>query len=234
MILSIETSTKACSIALHQEQDLVATQTLLLDQSHAELLMPAVEHMLAILPSTKTSLTAVAISSGPGSYTGLRIGASVAKGLCFALDLPLIAVGTLEAMAHKVAAYHIAQHWLCPMLDARRMEVYTLLMDARERILFPPTPHVVDGSSFQEHLATHPILFFGDGAGKCRSLLGNHRNAFFLEGILPSADCVGELAFTKWKNKNFVELDTFSPQYLKPFQGGPPKTGKFLKSTNEE
>ena len=124
LILSIETATKICSVALHTKAQLIVTQTLYVERSHAESLLHTIEHLLAASSYTKKDLTAIAISSGPGSYTGLRIGAVTAKGLCYALGLPLIAINTLEAMAHGMHPYNISQARLCPMLDGRRMEVY--------------------------------------------------------------------------------------------------------------
>ena len=123
LILSLETATQACSVALHAEGKLIATQTLHIAKSHAESILLTTDRLLAVSPYTKNDLTAIAISSGPGSYTGLRIGAATAKGLCHALHLPLIAVNTLKAMAHGMQPYNTAQALLCPMIDARRMEV---------------------------------------------------------------------------------------------------------------
>jgi tRNA threonylcarbamoyladenosine biosynthesis protein TsaB len=144
LIISIETATKVCSVALHADARLVATQSLHAEKSHSESLLCTIEHLLAISPYTKEDLTAIAVSSGPGSYTGLRIGTSTAKGLCYALEIPLIAVNTLEAMVHGMQPYNTAQALLCPMLDARRMEVYCLLTDFQGHILDPVHPRLID------------------------------------------------------------------------------------------
>ena len=221
LILSIETATKVCSIALHAEAQLIATQTLHVAKSHAETLLFTIEHLLAISPYTKEDLAAVAVSSGPGSYTGLRIGTATAKGLCYALDIPLIAVNTLEAMAHGMQPYNLKKALLCPMIDARRMEVYCLLVDPQGNMLEAPHPEVIDSSSFQTWLADHLILFFGDGAEKCQPLLGPHSHTIFIDYIHPVAHHIGALAYLKFQQAAFEELAYFEPLYLKPFQGKP-------------
>jgi tRNA threonylcarbamoyladenosine biosynthesis protein TsaB len=219
LIVSIETATKVCSVALHAEAQLIATQTLHVEKSHAESLLCTIEHLLAISPYTKKDLSAVAVSSGPGSYTGLRIGASTAKGLCYALEIPLIAVNTLEAMAHGMRPYNTAQALLCPMLDARRMEVYCLLADSKGHTLTPTYPQVIDQHSFQIWLSDYSILFFGDGAEKCKPLLAHHSRAMFIDHIYPKAHHVGILACAKFQQAIFEDLAYFTPLYLKPFQG---------------
>lgn len=219
LILSIETATITCSIALHVEGRLVATQALHVANSHAESLLLAIDHLLSITPYTQSDLTAVAIASGPGSYTGLRIGTSTAKGLCYALNIPLIAVGTLESMAHGMQPYNTSGALLCPMIDARRMEVYCLLVDAQGKLLEEPLPQVIDESSFQIWLAAYSIVFFGDGAAKCQALLGTHTHATFIQDIYPSAQHIGALAYAKFQQADFEELTYFEPCYLKPFQG---------------
>lgn len=221
LILSIETATQTCSVALHQGGQLVSVQSLHIANSHAESLLLTIEHLLSITPYTKRDLAAVAISSGPGSYTGLRIGAATAKGLCYALGVPLVAVNTLEAMAHGMQPYNRNQALLCPMIDARRMEVYCLVVDSQGKMLEVPHPQVIDSSSFQLWLADHPVLFFGDGAEKCKLLLGEHPHAIFIDHIHPAAQHVGALAYLKFQQSAFEELVYFEPSYLKPFQGKP-------------
>lgn len=219
LILSIETATEVCSVALHADEQLIAAQTLHVAKSHAESLLLTIEHLLAVSPYAKSDLAAVAISCGPGSYTGLRIGTATAKGLCYALDIPLIAINTLEAMAHGMQAYSLSQALLCPMIDARRMEVYCLLADAKGNLLEEAHPVVIDQDSFQAWLADYPVLFFGNGAEKCKSLLGFHPNATFIDHIYPSAQYVGALAYLKFQQDIFEDLVYFEPLYLKPFQG---------------
>jgi len=222
LIVSIETATKVCSVALHVEAQLVAAQTLHVEKSHAESLLCAIEHLLVISPYTKKDLAAVAVSCGPGSYTGLRIGASTAKGLCYALEVPLIAVNTLEAMAGGMQPYNVVQALLCPMLDARRMEVYCLLANAQGRTLVAPQAQVIDPHSFQPWLKDGPILFFGDGAEKCKSLIANPK-ALFIDHIYPHASHTGSLAYAKFRQAAFEDIAHFTPTYLKPFQGKPPQ-----------
>ena len=214
LILSIETATKVCSVALHVSGRLLATQTLLVEKSHAESLILTIEHLLTISPYTKKDLAAIAISSGPGSYTGLRIGTATAKGLCYALDLPLIAINTLEAMAHGMQPYNTTQALLCPMIDARRMAVYCLLSDAENNVLEVSNAKVIDHESFDRSLNRHKILFFGDGAKKCKPLLSHHPNAFFLEHVHPAAPHVGTLAYAKFQQGVFENLACFEPLYF--------------------
>ena len=218
LILSIETATKVCSVALHTKAQLIVTQTLYVEKSHAESLLHTIEYLLAASPYTKKDLTAIAISSGPGSYTGLRIGAATAKGLCYALGLPLISINTLEAMAYGMYPYNTSQARLCPMLDARRMEVYYLLAAPQGHMLVEPQVMFVRADSFQDWLAKGPVLFFGEGAAKCRSLWSRHTHALFIENIYPEAHHVGLLAYVKFQQAFFEDLIHFSPLYLKPFQ----------------
>lgn len=223
LILSIETATQACSVALHCAGKLVGCQTLLVAKSHAESLLPMVEHLLDISPYSKKDLAAIAIAEGPGSYTGLRIGTATAKGLCYALEVPLIGVNTLEAMAYGVNPYNLSQALLCPMIDARRMEVYCLISDAAGKVLEAPHPRVIDSNSFQSWLRQNKMLFFGDGAEKCKPALASHNHAIFLNTIHPSAQHVGALAYPKFQQRVFADVAYFEPLYLKPFQSKTPE-----------
>ena len=217
LILSIETASEVCSVALHAESNLVAVHTLHVRQSHATSLIPLIDHLIASSPYAKKDLTAVAVSCGPGSYTGLRIGIAAAKGRCYALGVPLIAINTLTAMAHGIKRYSTAKTLLCPMLDARRMEVYCLLADEQGRTLVAPHAQIVDANSFAQWLQTHEIIFFGNGASKCKSIL-THLHARFIERCYPSASAVGDLTYASFRRNEFVDLHTFTPLYLKPFQ----------------
>ena len=220
LILSIETATPTCSVALHAGAKLVAVQSLHVANSHAESLLLTIDHLFSITPYNTKEIVAVAVSSGPGSYTGLRIGTATAKGLCYALNIPLIAIGTLEAMAYGMQSYNTARALLCPMIDARRMEVYCLLTDAQGKQLEATHPQVIDENSFQIWLADYPIHFFGNGAAKCKPFLDAHPHATFVEDIYPSAQYVGALAYAKFHQAAFEDLAYFEPSYLKPFQGG--------------
>lgn len=218
IILSIETATTVGSVALHQEGKLLAQAHLHLSQSHATALLPMIEHLLQITQLSYTQIEAIALSQGPGSYTGLRIGASTAKGICFAQDKPLIAASTLAAMAKKVInQLPNAQNYLyCPMIDARRMEVFCALYNHQLQEIQPIQPLVVTNDSFQDILTTQKILFFGDGSAKCNNTIVA-QNAIFLENIFPDAACIGELAWQKWQLQQTEDIAYFEPFYLKEF-----------------
>lgn len=222
-ILSIETATKTCSVALHQEKTLVGVQEVHLEKSHSSLLHVMIADLLFQCGVDKKHLAAIAVSKGPGSYTGLRIGVSAAKGLCFALDIPLIAVETLEAMAWGVHQYTTENTWLCPMIDARRMEVYCQLWNKNVDLVMPTSAVIVDEEAFQKQLSKQPILFFGDGASKCIPILGSSPNARFLHHVHPSAAWVGALAVEKYAQKAFEDVAYFEPYYLKDFRIAQPK-----------
>ncbi len=223
MILSIETSTKVCSVALHNQGELLAESTLYVDKSHSEKLAILIKNLLQYAEIEPKNLTAVAIASGPGSYTGLRIGTSTAKGLCFALDIPLIAINTLEAMVYGVAKFSAKDVLLCPMLDARRMEVYSLLATKELDIIQPTEAKIIDEQSYKRELMQSKIVFFGDGATKCKPLLSQYVNAFFIDVQPISAVHVGILAWEKYQNENFEDLAYFEPAYLKEFKAIKPK-----------
>ena len=166
-------------------------------------------------------LNAVAISSGPGSYTGLRIGTSTAKGLCYALDVPLIAIDTLSILAAQVNAINSERSLLCPMIDARRMEVYCSVSDADGSVIQSIEAKIIDEKSFEGLLSERRIIFFGNGAEKCRSTI-THNNASFLTGITPSAGQLGLMAFAKFERREFEDLFQFEPFYLKEFKAKKP------------
>jgi tRNA threonylcarbamoyladenosine biosynthesis protein TsaB len=217
-ILSIDTATRVCSVALHADGNLLASQHLHIDKSHSGLLTVLVDNLLSYCQLQMSELDAIAVSEGPGSYTGLRIGLSTAKGLAYALEKPLILVNTLEAMARGVSNFLHENALACPMIDARRMEVYCLLADAAGTIVVAPQAHIVTESSFAKELAARPVYFFGDGAEKCKPLLGTHSHAVFVSGIVPSAVPVGELAWQKYQQSDFADLAYSEPFYLKEFQ----------------
>lgn len=222
-LLSLETATTTCSVALHRDDQLLAVQDFHLDKSHSSILHPLVRDMLQYCDVDRKELSAVAISAGPGSYTGLRIGTSAAKGLCFALDIPLLAVDTLEALAFSVNKFNLPKALLCPMLDARRMEVYCQVRDADFREVMPTRPVIVDKNSFSDYLEANDIWFFGNGSAKCRSLLEASPHAFFIDNIRPSASAVGALALQKYREKEFEDVAYFVPNYLKEFRTTKPK-----------
>ncbi len=224
MILSIETSTKACSVALQNQGELLAESTLYVDKSHSEKLALLIKDLLRYAEIEPKDLMAVAISSGPGSYTGLRIGTSTAKGLCYALNIPLIAINTLEAMAKGVAEYITEDDiLLCPMLDARRMEVYCMLTDKELTIIKKTAAKIIDEHSYSEELKENKIVFFGNGATKCEPIIGNNDNAIFINSQAINAVNVGDLAWKKFEQQDFEDLAYFEPEYLKEFVAIKPK-----------
>ena len=215
-ILCIETATKSCSVALAKDGHLVAVKEEVSEQySHSEQLTVFIEQLLQQEGLKVSDLDAIAVSSGPGSYTGLRIGVSTAKGLCYASDVPLIAVSTLGAMAQAMKdKYPEAQ--LCPMLDARRMEVYCALYSKSQAS--PVVAKIIDQDSFWRNCTRTP-LFFGDGADKCQDVL-THTNAHFELGVYPSAANMIPLAQDKFQNQDFEDIAYFEPFYLKDFVAG--------------
>lgn len=214
IILNIETSTTNCSVSLSKQGEVFA---LLEDNSkeysHAERLHVYMERILTENKLTIGQLDAVAVSKGPGSYTGLRIGVSAAKGLCFALNKPLIAVSTLEALAHQV---HIEKGLIIPMLDARRMEVYSAVFDESYNAIRLVEAEILEADSFTEYLEKNPVYFVGNGVEKTKIII-QHPNAYFIEGKLPSAKQMGQIAYNKFKKIDFEDVAYFEPYYLKDF-----------------
>ncbi len=222
-ILSIETATNVCSVALHDDGELLGHQELFVDKSHSGLLTLLIDQLVNHCGLSLKQLAAIAISEGPGSYTGLRIGTSTAKGLCYSLEIPMISVSTLEAMLWSVLPFSDKASLLCPMIDARRMEVYCLLADAKGRVINPTRAEVIDEESFMEVLEHQEIIFFGNGALKCQQVI-THSNATFIDHITPNAKNIGTIASDKYLNKEFVDVAYFEPFYLKDFRPTQPKT----------
>ncbi len=216
LILSIETSTSVCSVALHDGGKLVSVIEVHQEFSHASKLGLLVDQILNLTELKIGQINAVAVSSGPGSYTGLRIGTSLAKGLCYGLNIPLIAVPTLQVLTARISNINMAHSFLCPMIDARRMEVYCQVMDFNLDEIEPVKPVIIDEKSFEKYLRIKPVIFFGNGAMKCRDVLA-HPNAKFLPDINPSAAQLGSLAFEKFKRHETEDADLFVPHYLKEF-----------------
>ncbi len=225
IILQIETATTVCSVALAKDGEVVAFKQLDERNIHAEIITLFIDELVAGAGLQYNDIAAVAVSSGPGSYTGLRIGVSTAKGLCFAMDKPLIAVETLAAMAQGVIAEGRADKHtlLCPMIDARRMEVYTAIFDAGGNVIKPTSAEIIDQDSFAEQLQQHKILFFGDGAEKCREVLSASPNALFLSGFANSATYLTKNAAEKFGKADFEDVAYFEPYYLKDFLVTKPK-----------
>ena len=221
MILQIETATTVCSVALARDGEVVAFKQVDQRNAHAEVITVFIDELLAASGCNYSNIDAIAVSCGPGSYTGLRIGVSTAKGLCFALDKPLIAIETLEAMAFGAMAKGVADDMLlCPMIDARRMEVYTAIFNSNGENIKSTAAEIIDENSFADLLQDNKILFFGDGAEKCRQVLGDNPNSQFLSGFINSATYLTKKAAEKFLAKDFEDVAYFEPYYLKDFIAG--------------
>jgi tRNA threonylcarbamoyladenosine biosynthesis protein TsaB len=223
VILQIETSTQVCSAAISVDGNTVACKEAMAQNIHAGSLTLFIDEVVKASGVAYADLDAVAVSRGPGSYTGLRIGVSTAKGLCFALDKPLIGVDTLTMMAHGFLAENPANTGLvCPMIDARRLEVYTALYTPAGDILEPVSAKIIDSSSFQDYLNAQEITFIGDGAAKCADILGTV-NSRFSEANYNSASNMSPLAYDAFCTKAFEDVAYFEPFYLKDFVFTTPK-----------
>lgn len=219
LILHIETATKVCSVALSLNGEIVQIQEFKDEgYSHGEQLTVLIQKVLDLYRITAQELSAVSVSAGPGSYTGLRIGVSTAKGLCYALKIPLISVDTLQAMA-EVARISYPTFNLCPMIDARRMEVFSLITNFDADILKPVSADVLDENSY---LDFEPFVCFGDGAQKMEELWEDRNIEFDLE-LEPSAKGQISIAYKKFLKQEFEDVVYFEPAYLKEFYQAPKK-----------
>jgi tRNA threonylcarbamoyladenosine biosynthesis protein TsaB len=213
-ILNIETSTTNCSVSLSKEgETLVLKEDYNTQFSHAESLHVFIDSVIQSAKIKLNDIDAIAVSKGPGSYTGLRIGVSTAKGLCFALNKPLISVSTLEALSHQV---NINTGVIIPMLDARRMEVYSAVFDVNYNQIRTIQAEILNTNSFLEYLNKDKVYFIGNGVKKTKTLI-DHPNACFIDEKLPSANEMSTLAFEKFKTKDFEDVAYFEPFYLKDF-----------------
>jgi tRNA threonylcarbamoyladenosine biosynthesis protein TsaB len=217
LILNIETATQMCSVALAKDGEVLFSKEKNGEYSHAENLTVFIEEVMQHTGYSLSAIDAVAVSKGPGSYTGLRIGVSVAKGLCYALDKPLVAIETLKQMAKGIADVQQQDVLYCPMIDARRMEVYCALYDKQQNVISPTEAKIMDAHSFENDLAKQVILFFGDGAIKCKQVLAHQPNAHFLENIFPSAVVMASLSEQAFQQKQLEDVAYFVPYYLKDF-----------------
>ncbi len=223
-ILHIETSTDVCSVAVSQDGQCIFTKEDRKGPSHAVTLGVFVQEALSFADSHAIPVDAVAVSCGPGSYTGLRIGVSMAKGVCFGRNLPLIAVSTLQLLCVPVLLQHELPNdaLLCPMLDARRMEVYAAVYDRALKPVRDTAADIVDSHSYEEFLDQHPVYFFGNGAAKCKGQL-THPNAHFIDDVVPLARWMFPLADKDMACENFKDVAYFEPFYLKEFVASKPK-----------
>lgn len=230
-ILHIDTSTSACSVALSQDTQVIYSDEDTQGPNHNVLLGVFVDQALSFADSHAIPVDAVAVSSGPGSYTGLRIGVSMAKGVAYGLGVPLIAVPTLKLLATPVLLYNEElpdEALLCPMIDARRMEVYCALYDRALHERRPVEADVVTADTFLPFLEQGPVYFFGNGAAKCKAVLV-HPNAHFIDDVVPRARYLAPLAELAYHRQDFVDVAYFEPYYLKDFVAG--KQRDMLKET---
>ncbi len=216
-ILNIETSTDVCSVAVSQDGAIIWSDEDRTGPNHAVKLGTFVDEALSFSDNHAIPLDAVAVSCGPGSYTGLRIGVSMAKGICYGRNVPLIAVHTLPLMTVPVLLYHELEEdaLLCPMLDARRMEVYASLYDRSLKEIRPIHADIVNQDTYKEYL-DRPVYFFGNGAAKCMETI-NHPNAHLIPDIVPLAKYMLPLAEKRFLNEQFEDVAYFVPFYLKDF-----------------
>lgn len=223
-ILHIETSTEVCSVALSQDSSCIFTQESAGRYEHGESLGTYIDQALSYADSHAIPLDAVAVSCGPGSYTGLRIGVSMAKGLCYGLGVPLIAIPTLKLMGVPLLLSDELPEdaLLCPMIDARRMEVYSAVYDRALKEVCSPAAVVVDSGSFARELEQGEVWFFGNGASKCREVI-THRNAHFVDGVRPLAQWMFPLAEMAFARQEFADVAYFEPYYLKEFVASVPR-----------
>ncbi len=226
LILHIETATDVCSVAIANNGILLSELSHEDARSHASQLTLLIEKICKQLSIEYAHLDAIAVSKGPGSYTGLRIGVATAKGLAYALDKPLIAVNTLESYAFDLKSKQEEllkplnhSYLLCPMIDARRMEVYSALFNSEIKMVREIRAEIITEQSFSHELNQHPVIFFGNGAAKCKSFLGQKSNAIFIDDFQPSAN--GQIigAYHSFLQKQFEDIAYFEPYYLKEFLG---------------
>lgn len=223
-ILHIETSTEVCSVSASQDGASIFSKEDFNGPSHAVVLGVFVDEALSFIDNHAIPLDAVAVSCGPGSYTGLRIGVSMAKGICYGRNIPLIAIPTPEVMTVPVLLFQDLPEdaLLCQMIDARRMEVYAAIYDRALKVKREISADIIDENSYSEFLAEHPVYFFGNGAAKCREKI-THPNAHFIENIHPLAKWMFPLAERAMAEKDFKDVAYFEPFYLKEFVASTPK-----------
>ncbi len=224
-LLYIETATKVCSVAISDGDRLVGIRENTVAYSHAEMLSPYIEELIKEHQWEYKDLDAIVVSKGPGSYTGLRIGVSSAKGLCYSLEIPLISLGTLQSMANGMRSMikEDGTAIICPMIDARRMEVYSALYDLNNKEIRGTEAQIIDEDSFSGLFKKHTIYFAGDGADKCKEIFTNQPHAKFLDDFQISSKYMVEIANKKFENKEFEDVAYFEPYYLKDFIAGKPK-----------
>ncbi len=221
-LLAIETSTEICSVALSKEEECIAMVEDDRENSHAEKILLFVDQVLKQAGLEKNKLNAICISEGPGSYTGLRIGASTAKGLCDGLDIPLVAISTLQSMAWGSREQYPHYKQYCPMIDARRMEVYSAIYNENLDLIGNITNTILDENAFSDYLSKGKLVLSGNGMEKAISLLSHNTNAVFCN-TKTSARYLLALGYKKYIEQDFADIAYFEPFYLKEFHSGKPK-----------
>ena len=226
MILCVETATPVCSVALNETCCTIALRETEGQNAHSEKITNFIREVMETAKIDYKQLDAVAVSKGPGSYTGLRIGVSTAKGICYAADLPLMAIDTLEAMAYgmkeKLGSQIAENDLLIPMIDARRMEVYASVFDAQLNRIQDTAALIIDEHSFEDLRKDHRLWLFGDGAPKLKEVFKDAPEVKIVEGLLPSAAFMTSLADQSLREQRFVDVAYFEPFYLKDFVAGKP------------
>ena len=223
IILNIETATKNCSVSIAKNGEVIALKELNNgNYSHAEVLHPFILDVLTEAKINSNKIDAVAVSKGPGSYTGLRIGVSAAKGLCFAFNKPLLSIETLRSLANATS---VKEGVIVSMLDARRMEVYAAVFNNNHEQIRDVKAQIIDKNSFSEYLDAGKVSFLGDGAHKCKDII-THKNAIFIDGKFPSAKEMANLSYLKYKKNDIEDVAYFEPFYLKDFIAIPEKKKK--------
>lgn len=234
VILHLESSTRVCSVALSYDRELLYSEICLEGPSHASQLGVFVDEALKVAESRGLNLDAVSVSGGPGSYTGLRIGVSMAKGIAYARHIPLIAVPTLEILCRRAGKKTDipADALLCPMIDARRMEVYTALYDTSLNNLQKVQALIVEEDSFSELPPERKLFIFGDGASKCAPVI-RHPGLCLVEDVVPQACDMTDAALEAWEARRFEDVAYYEPFYLKEFQATVPhKLNELIHPTN--
>lgn len=222
LILNLETATTVCSVSLAKDGVLLAQKEQNGGYSHAENLTLFIDDVIKQANVNLTDIDAVAVSKGPGSYTGLRIGVSTAKGLCYSLNKPLIAVDTLQHLSSSVSENQQLKisnqkSLFCPMIDARRMEVYCAIYDTSFNCIRETAAEIINEYSLSDLLKENTIYFFGDGAAKCKNILAHNKNAIFIDNVFPSAKGMIQFSEAAFKNRQFEDVAYFEPFYLKNF-----------------
>ena len=217
-ILCIETSLEYCSVSLIQDGRVIDSENINIKKSHSEFILVLVKTLLKRVKISLNQLSAIAVNKGPGSYTGLRIGVSTAKGLCFSLDLPLISVNSLDLMIYDVKKKNLVESGslLCPMIDARRMEVYTKIVKDDLTIIKDTHAKILSIDSFNSLLKINKINFFGNGSSKFKNIIKSN-NAVFIEKIIPEAINFNQIVHDKYLKEKFEDLINFEPNYLKDY-----------------